>query len=124
MEEMRNLIGKRNGEIIPRARNRSRSFADVPGPPPSLEKARTGDLMKMIDDATSEADESLARAFSNQEALESDIQRLVADLQEVNWRFRLEFEIAGMADECYRRRKQCFMRGPGSSSGRPGANVI
>lgn len=101
MEEMRNLIGKRNGEIIPRARNRSRSFADVPGPPPSLEKARTGDLMKLIDEATSEADESLARAFSNQEALELDLQRLVADLQEKTMLYeRARFELGASRRQC------------------------
>ncbi|THH03887.1 hypothetical protein EW146_g10324, partial [Bondarzewia mesenterica] len=103
MEEMKKLIGKRNGEIIPRSRNRSRSFADVPGPSstPPPEKTRSGDLMKVMEDSISEADKSLVRALSSQEALEADVKLLIEDLQEkLTLLERARFELGASRRQC------------------------
>jgi len=78
MEEMRQLIGKRGMEATPRSQHREQKGAATPG----TDAVRSGDLLRFIEDAVSEADKSLVRAASNQEALSIDIGLLVADLKE------------------------------------------
>jgi len=79
LEEMRQLIGKRAGEGTPRSR--PRSVVDAPTTP-SLDKSRAEDLARLIDESVSEADKSLLRAVSNQEALGVDLKLLAADLKQ------------------------------------------
>lgn len=80
MEEMRQLIGKRGVEATPRLQHRGQKGAATAG----TDAVRSGDLLRFIEDAVSEADKSLVRAASNQEALSVDIGLLVADLKEVS----------------------------------------
>ncbi|KAI0004943.1 hypothetical protein BJV74DRAFT_315564 [Russula compacta] len=78
MDEMRQLIRKRVGEVTPRSQCRGQKevvSADS-------DMCRTGDLLISIEDALSEADKSLVRAASNQEALSVDIGLLATDLKE------------------------------------------
>jgi len=78
MEEMRQLISKRGVEATPRSQHKGQKEAATAG----TDAVRTGDLLRSIEDAVSEADKSLVRAASNQEALFIDIGLLVADLKE------------------------------------------
>jgi hypothetical protein len=78
MEEMRQLISKR-GEATPRSQHKGQKEAATAG----TDAAQTEDLLRSIEDAVSEADKSLVRTASNQEALSVDIGLLVADLKEV-----------------------------------------
>jgi protein ECT2 len=80
MEEMRQLIGKRGGEMTPLLQHRGQKEAPTSG----TDAVRTGDFLGSIEDAVSEADKSLVRAASNQEALAIDIGLLIADLREVS----------------------------------------
>lgn len=80
MEEMRQLIGKRGVEATPRSQHKGQNETAMAG----TDAVRTGDFLRFIDDAVSEADKSLVRAASNQEALSVDIGLLVADLKEVS----------------------------------------
>jgi hypothetical protein len=80
MEEMRQLISKRSVEATPRLQHKGPKEAATAG----TDAVRTGDLLQSIEDIVSEADRSLVRAASNQEALSIDIGLLVADLKEVS----------------------------------------
>jgi hypothetical protein len=80
MEEMRQLLSKRSGESTPRLQHKGQKEAATTG----TDAIRPGDFLKCIEDAVSEADKSLVRAASNQEALFVDIGLLVADLNEVS----------------------------------------
>jgi hypothetical protein len=80
MEEMRQLLSKRSGESTPRLQHKGQKEAATTG----TDAIRPGDFLKCIEDAVSEADKSLVRAASNQEALSVDIGLLVADLNEVS----------------------------------------
>jgi hypothetical protein len=72
MEEMRQLISKRSGEAPP---YRGQAGTDA---------GRTTEFLKFIEDSVSEADKSLVRAASSQEALSINIGLLAADLKEVS----------------------------------------
>jgi hypothetical protein len=81
MEEMRQLISKRSGEVAPPwSQYKAQREAAMAGG----DAGRTTDLWKSIEDAVSEADKSLVRAASNQEALSINIGLLAADLKEVS----------------------------------------
>ncbi|KAI0251333.1 hypothetical protein BJV78DRAFT_1275422 [Lactifluus subvellereus] len=77
MEEMRQLISKRSGEMTPRSQFRASKEAASTG-----SDAMTGDFLRSIEDAVSEADKSLVRAASSQEALAIDVGLLATDLKE------------------------------------------
>jgi len=79
MEEMRQLISKRSGEVTPRLQHKGQREAAMA----DTDAIRPGDFLRSIEDAVSEADKSLVRAASNQEALSIDIGLLAADLKEV-----------------------------------------
>jgi len=83
MEEMRQLIGKRGGEATPRSQPRGQKEAATSND----DAGRSGELLRSIEDALSEADRSLVRAASSQEALSVDIGLLAADLKEVGFIF-------------------------------------
>ncbi len=80
MEEMRQLISKRGGEAVQRPL--SRGPKEVVGA--GTDAGRAGECLRSIDDAVSEADKSLLRAASNQEALAVDLGLVAADLKEVS----------------------------------------
>lgn len=80
MEEMRQLIGKRGVEATPRSPHKGQKEAATA----DTDAVQIGDLVRSIEDAVSDADKSLVRAASNQEALFIDIGLLVADLREVS----------------------------------------
>ena len=81
MEEMRQLIGKRSGEVAPPwSQYKAQREAAMAG----SDEGRISDFWKSIEDAVSEADKSLVRAASNQEALSINIGLLAADLKEVS----------------------------------------
>ena len=79
MEEMRQLISKRSGEVTPRVHQKGQKETATAG----TDAIQPGDFLRSIEDAVSEADKSLVRAASNQEALSIDIGLLAADLKEV-----------------------------------------
>ncbi|KAN0131381.1 hypothetical protein V8E53_010758 [Lactarius tabidus] len=78
MEEMRQLIGKRGGEA--EKRPQPRGSKEVIGT--GTDTTRAGECLRSIEDAASEADKSLLRAASNQEALAVDLGLVAADLKE------------------------------------------
>ncbi|KAI0304176.1 hypothetical protein BC826DRAFT_215583 [Russula brevipes] len=78
MEEMRQLISKRSGELTPRSQHRGPKEPATAG----SDATRTEDFLRCIDDAISDADKNLVRAASSQEALSVDVGLLVADLKE------------------------------------------
>lgn len=80
MEEMRQLIGQRQGEGTPRTRPLSMA---VDTPLRTSGSNRTEDIHRSLTTLVTEADASLVRAASNHEALENGIQQLAEDLQEV-----------------------------------------
>jgi hypothetical protein len=75
MEEMRQLINKRSGEVASWTPNGGQRDAATAG----------GDeFLKYIEESVSEADKSLVRAAASQEALSINISLLAADLKEVS----------------------------------------
>lgn len=81
MEEMRQLISKRSGEAAPPwSQYRGQREAAIAGG----DASQTTEFFKSIEDAVSEADKSLVRAASSQEALSINIGLLAADLKEVS----------------------------------------
>jgi hypothetical protein len=81
MEEMRQLINKRSGEVAPPWSHHGgpRGAATAGG-----DGDRTTEFLKSIEESVSEADKSLVRAAANQEALSINISLLAADLKEVS----------------------------------------
>jgi hypothetical protein len=81
MEEMRQLISKRSGEAAPPwSQYRGQREAAIAG----SDAGQTTEFLRSIEDAVSEADKSLVRAASSQEALSINIGLLAADLKEVS----------------------------------------
>ncbi|GLB33962.1 putative guanine nucleotide exchange factor for Rho/Rac/Cdc42-like GTPases [Lyophyllum shimeji] len=80
MEEMRQLIGRRQleGEGTPRTRPRSVFDTPTRGPPP----ANISDTLHAIEALVSEADRDLERAVSNQKALQQGLRRISVELEE------------------------------------------
>ena len=80
MEEMRQLINRRGGEA--EKRPQSRGPKEVVGA--STDTGRARECLRSIEDAASEADKSLLRAASNQDALAVDLGLVATDLKEVS----------------------------------------
>jgi hypothetical protein len=80
MEEMRQLINKRSGEVAPRSYHGGQREAATAGG----DGDRTTEFSKFIEESVSEADKSLVRAAASQEALSINISLLAADLKEVS----------------------------------------
>ncbi|KAN0126892.1 hypothetical protein V8E52_000532 [Russula decolorans] len=78
MEEMRQLINKRGGEVAPWSHHGGQREAATAGG----DGGRTTEFLKSIEESVSEADKSLVRAAANQEALSINISLLAADLKE------------------------------------------
>jgi hypothetical protein len=80
MEEMRQLINKRSGEVAPwTPHGGQRDSATAGG-----DGGQTTEFLKSIEESVSEADKSLVRAAAGQEALSINISLLAADLKEVS----------------------------------------
>ena len=83
MEEMRNLIGRRNGDGgIPRSRPLS-IIDSSPHLRPSESPSRIQDAARSIDDLVSTADHHLAQVMKTQETVQAEVKALVTQLQEV-----------------------------------------
>ncbi|KAI0035678.1 hypothetical protein K488DRAFT_42843, partial [Vararia minispora EC-137] len=86
LEEMRQLIGRRHGELGTPTRSGARPFGAAPLTPSSSSSSVSGadaeELAKLIADAASEADRHLLRASAAQEELGVDLALLAADLKE------------------------------------------
>lgn len=80
MEEMRELINKRGGEVAPRSHHGGQREAATAGG----DGGRTTEFLKSIEESVSEADKSLVRAAASQEALSINVGLLAADLKEVS----------------------------------------
>jgi len=80
MEEMRQLIGRRQADGTPRSRSRSTAF-DMPSQ--SSAPAKMIDVLRSIETLASEADQDLSRAVSCQETLQKDIVEVTTGLKEV-----------------------------------------
>ncbi|KAJ7180267.1 hypothetical protein C8R43DRAFT_972440 [Mycena crocata] len=78
MEEMRQLIGQRQGDGTPRSRPLSIPDTPVRGSGSN----RTDDIHHSLTSLMSEADAALIRATANHEALESGIRQLTDDLKD------------------------------------------
>jgi protein ECT2 len=81
MEEMRQLIGRRQADGTPRSRPRSTVF-DTPTSQSSAQ-ANVIDVSRSIETLASEADKDLSRAVSCQETLRQDIVEVATGLKEV-----------------------------------------
>jgi CHAT domain-containing protein len=80
MEEMRQLIGRRQGDGTPRSRARS---IVLDTPTRNSTSVNIADLSRSIDMLVSDADKDLSRAASNQEALQRDLKQVAIQLKEV-----------------------------------------
>ncbi|KAH9482553.1 Rho guanine nucleotide exchange factor gef2 [Psilocybe cubensis] len=81
LEEMRNLIGRRQGEGVGTPRSRPRS-GTLDTPSRMSAASDTGNLVKAIELLAMEMEKDLTRAYSNQEALQADLSRLTAEYKE------------------------------------------
>jgi hypothetical protein len=80
MEEMRQLIGRRQLDGTPRSRPRSTVFDP---PSQSTNNANVADVTRSIEALVSEAERDLSKAVSCQETLQKDIVEVAAGLKEV-----------------------------------------
>lgn len=80
MEEMRQLINKRGGEVAPRSHHGGQREAATAGG----DGGRITEFLNSIEESISEADKSLVRAAASQEALSINVSLLAADLKEVS----------------------------------------
>jgi protein ECT2 len=78
MEEMRNLIGRRQEET-PRGRTRTAIFTA-----PSRTSSETSEeVSRTIDMLVADADQNLVKAQSNQDVLQNELRRLASEFKEV-----------------------------------------
>ncbi|KAG5341935.1 hypothetical protein C0989_006778 [Termitomyces sp. Mn162] len=84
LDEMRQVIGRRQleGDGIPRSR--PHSMFDTPSRTPSSDASTTlaADSARNVETLASEADRSLARAVSNQDVLQLDLKQMSSELKE------------------------------------------
>lgn len=78
LEEMRNLIGRRQ-DVTPRSRPRSGTVG-TPSRTPIV--GDTGEFVRQVDSLATEADKDLANALSSQETLQNELARLAAEFKE------------------------------------------
>ena len=78
MEEMRNLIGRRQEET-PRGRTRTAIFTT-----PSRTPSETSEeVSRTLDMLAADADQDLVKAQSNQDTLQNELRRLASEFKEV-----------------------------------------
>ncbi len=81
MEEMRQVIGRRQGDYTPRSRPRSTFDMNQA---PTIDKARVDRSAQAVDDLVVEADNDLVQAVSHQDKLQESLRKLTADYREVS----------------------------------------
>ncbi|CAL1700184.1 unnamed protein product [Somion occarium] len=99
MEEMRQLISKRNGETTPR----SRPFSMISeGSLPKLSEAtRSDDIGRNIEELASHADQELSRAVKDQEHVHTELRQLTDHLKETSADLeRTRLELEGAKRQC------------------------
>lgn len=74
MEEMRNMIGRRQGESTPKGRPRSGTLDTI--------RPNDDELVRSVQIMALEADQGLARAMSNQDDLQTRLKEMAAELAE------------------------------------------
>ncbi|KAF8969440.1 hypothetical protein BDZ97DRAFT_1902547 [Flammula alnicola] len=80
LEEMRNLIGRRQGEGTPRTRPRSGTLDNTLSRNSAM--ADAGNFVRTVDTFAIEADKDLASAQASQETLQTELVRLAAEFRE------------------------------------------
>ena len=78
MEEMRNLIGRRQDET-PRSRIRTAVFAT----PTRASSETSEEVGRTLDMLVADVDKDLAKAQSNQDILQNELRRLASEFKEV-----------------------------------------
>jgi hypothetical protein len=81
MEEMRQVIGRRQGEYTPRSR--PRSTIDI-NRTPTIDKSQVDRAAQVVDDLVLEADNGLVQAVSHQDKMQEGLRKLIADYREVS----------------------------------------
>ena len=81
MEEMRQVIGRRQGEYTPRSRPRSTFDMNRT---PTVDKSQVDRSAQVVDDLVVEADNDLVQAVSHQDKLQDGLKKLIADYREVS----------------------------------------
>lgn len=81
MEEMRQVIGRRQGDSTPRTRPRSTFDLNRT---PTMDKSQVDKFAQAVDDLVVETDNGLLQAVSHQEKLQESLRKLVADFREVS----------------------------------------
>ncbi|KAF9464393.1 hypothetical protein BDZ94DRAFT_1161981 [Collybia nuda] len=98
MEEMRQLIGRRQGEGTPRSRPFSTA---VDTPTRNATSINISDLSRTIDTLVSDTDKNLSRATSNQEALQRDFKQVATQLKEKSTDLeRAKVELQNLKRQC------------------------
>jgi hypothetical protein len=78
MQEMRQVIGLRQGEYTPRSRTRSVFDGNR-----TLDKTHFEGIIQAVGDLTAQTDKDLNDAFLHQEKLQESLKKLVSDFREV-----------------------------------------
>ena len=78
MEEMRNLIGRRQ-EDTPRSRTRTAVFAT----PSRISSETSEEVNRTFDMLVADTDKDLVKAQSNQDVLQNELRRLASEFKEV-----------------------------------------
>ncbi|KAF8639693.1 hypothetical protein AX17_000955 [Amanita inopinata Kibby_2008] len=82
MEEMRQLIGRRQGDNTPRHRPRSVFELNRTPTTPTFDKSHVDKFIQSIDDLIGEADKDLNRALLHQDNLQRPLRKLVSNFRE------------------------------------------
>lgn len=81
MDEMRQLIGKRYGDLAP---NTPKAAVDTPKRATALENSQMEDFARSIEDCIFDADGNLAKAVATQDTLQSEVKVLASALKDVS----------------------------------------
>jgi hypothetical protein len=81
MEEMRQLIGKRQGD--PPTRSRARSMVDSTSGSRESDSAQANGSMRSLEELISNTDKYLTRAIKSHDVLQTDLEQLRSDYKEV-----------------------------------------
>lgn len=89
MEEMRQLIGKRQAEGPTTPLNRPRSFVGGNATPDASE-AVNPTVFTRLEESLADTDQSMVRAMSHHETLRSDLEQFILEIKEVSFNGLLE----------------------------------
>jgi protein ECT2 len=102
MEEMRQLIGRRQAEgpTTPTPLNRARSFVGEGTLSNALETVNLAVLTR-LEESLTDADQSMVRATSRHETLRSDLERFIVEIKEVScYGFPECHRLTGFTESC------------------------